>query len=294
MAKKKELSIVLKSKFHKEFWDKTKGRFIGCIDRKGRKWDFGFTYLNLEAIAYGLATKKQSEDIFAWLDGKKIIASDKQEVNGRMTGATGDEIYHLNWAPVSITRAIESIKVDGKYWWWHLNNKITVSGPKANAIYGEHLENGGAIFYVSYYDILARLKTMGANNAWTRFTGILDDFRKDRLNRKPKNFKGARWKWGIIGVFPESGLVPASMAISFMGLDASAESLIVNPKLPSSLPWLEIKQVSYRAGVYSIKATKKSITIRTVKAGAMSAKFSIGSKMRQLLPAVGKAITVTR
>lgn len=288
-----ELSRVLKVRFHEDFWDKKKGRFIGCIDIEKKKWDFGFTYLNLEAIAYGLATKKQSEDIFAWLDGKRIIASDKQKVDGRLTGATGSEIYHLNWAPVSTTRAVESIKVDGKHWWWHLNNKINVSGPKANAIYGEHLENGGAIFYVSYYDILARLKTMDTDHAWTRVSAILDEFRQDRLNRKPKNFKGARWKWGIIKVFPESGLVPASMAITFMGLDASTESLIVDPKLPSALPWLEIKHVSYRGGIYKVKASKESITVKTVKAGPKNSKFTYNKTMKLFAPE-GKEITVTR
>jgi len=160
------LAASVKVNYHKTFWDSGKGRFIGCIDISGRPWDFGFTYLNLEAITYGLATPAQAAAIFEWLDGKRIIASDKQQVGDRMTGASGAEIYALGWAPLSTTRAVESITVDGKHWWWHLGDKITVSGAGANAIYGEHLENGGAIFYVSHYDMMARLQTLGPDNAW--------------------------------------------------------------------------------------------------------------------------------
>lgn len=259
------LAGQVKTRFSKTFWDSEKGRFIGCIDKTGRRWDFGFTYLNLEAIVYGLATSAQSRTIFEWLDGKRIIASDRQKVGNRMTGATGKEIYALQWAPVSITRAIESVQVDGRYWWWHLGNKITVTG---NASFGEHLENGGAIFYVSHYDLMARLQTFGAENAWKRFEGILSEHRKDGLKRDPKNNRGAAWKWGIIGEFPESGLVPASIALGFMGLDATAEALVVNPRLPKALPWLAVKHVNYRGGVYSVRADSKTICVTCLKAGA--------------------------
>lgn len=258
------LAARVKDNYQKTFWDSGKGRFIGCIDITGRLWDFGFTYLNLEAITYGLATPEQAAAIFEWLDGKRIIASDKQPVGDRMTGATGSEIYALGWAPLSTTRAVESVTVDGKHWWWHLGDKITVSGARANAIYGEHLENGGSIFYVSHYDMMARLRTFGPDNAWGRFDGILTEFRKDQLKRDPPSNKGHAWKWGIIGEFPESGLVPATIALGFLGLDASAEALIVNPRLPKDLPWLEARQINYRGSTYSIRADHASIRIKAI------------------------------
>lgn len=288
-AELRALAEQVKANFTKTFWDEEKGRFIGCVDIRGRKWDFGFTYLNLEAITYGLATEKQARKIFEWLDGKRIIASDKQLVGKRMTGATGKEIYALGWAPVSCTRAVESIKVDGKYWWWHLSNRITVD---RNATYGEHLENGGAIFYVSHYDLMARLRTFDAEDAWQRFEGILSEHRKDGLKRDPKNNKGAAWKWGIIGEFPESGLVPASVALGFMGLDASVDALIIRPQLPKSLHWLEVKHVNYFEGIYSIRVDQDSMRIRTVQPAGRKVHFRLGNKKLMTLPENGKEISV--
>lgn len=286
-----DLAIVVRSEFSKTFWDAEKGRFIGCIDKTGRKWDFGFTYLNLEAITYGLATPDQAKTIVEWLDGKRIIADDKQKVGDRMTGATGSEIYALAWAPVSTTRAVESIKIDGKYWWWHLGNKITVDG---NASYGEHLENGGAIFYVSHYDLMARLRTLGPDNAWKRFEGILAEHKKDGLKRDPKNNKGATWKWGIIGEFPESGLVPATIAIGFMGLDATAAALVVSPRLPEALPWLEVRHVDYRGGIYSVFADEKSIRIYCVRASTVPGNVQCEGRAAVPLPAEGNQSTFQR
>ncbi len=285
------LAARVRQEFGKTFWDEDKGRFIGCIDKTGRTWDFGFTYLNLEAVAYGLATQSQAIRIFEWLDGKRIIASDKQQVGERMTGAIGTEIYDLGWAPRSTTRAVESIQVDGKYWWWHLNNRITVDG---NASYGEHLENGGAIFYVSHYDLMARLRTFGPDNAWSRFDAILCEFRKDQLKRDPKNNKGAAWKWGIIGEFPESGLVPATVALGFMGLDATADALVVRPRLPGALPWLTVHHVNYRGGVYSIRADAETIRIKTMAAPDRPATVICETAAPAPLPEEGEEMSVSR
>ncbi len=264
------------------------------MDRTGRPWDFGFTYLNLEAITYGLATHEQATAIFEWLDGRRIIVGDKQKVGERMTGATGAEIYALGWAPVSTTRAVESITVAGKHWWWHLENKITVAGPDANASYGEHLENGGAIFYVSHYDLLARLRTFGPADAWKRFEGILTEFRSDQLKRDPKNNKGAAWKWGIIGEFPESGLVPATMALGFMGLDANTKALSIKPRLPTALPWLEVRHVAYRGAVYRIRADATLIQIKSVQGVANPGWVVYDDQPAVALPGPGQAITLKR
>jgi len=292
-AKKlRALAQRVKKAYTKNFWDAEKGRFIGCIDRSGRKWDFGFTYLNLEAITYGLASPQQARMIFDWLDGKRVVATDKQQVGKRLTGATGTEIYALGWAPLSTTRAVESITVDGKHWWWHLGNQITVSGSRANALYGEHLENGGAIFYVSHYDLMARLRVFGPDNAWHRFEGILVEFERDQLKRDPRNNRGAAWKWGIIGEFPESGLVPASIALGFMGLDASTDALVIKPALPQAMPWLEVKHVNYRGGVYSIWADQVSVRIRTIQAAKMKSQFCVGQDQLMSLPDSGKEVTV--
>ena len=37
------------------FWNEDRGRFVACIDIDGAAHDYGFTFLNLEAIYYGFA-----------------------------------------------------------------------------------------------------------------------------------------------------------------------------------------------------------------------------------------------
>lgn len=242
------------ARFNDTFWDEEKGRYIGCIDRTGRVWDFGFTYLNLEAIFYGLVPRERALRIFAWLDGERLIESDRQVVRGKAVGSTGDDIYALRWAPRSITRAVESVQVDGKYWWWDINGNITVGGDRPTAAWDEHLENGGAIFYVSFYDVMARLKVLGPQAAWDRLSVILEEFEKDELRRDPANSVGARWVWGIVGEFPESGLVPTTFVHGFLGATATHDGLHLHPRLPKELEWIETKPLVYRGTEMGVRA----------------------------------------
>lgn len=240
-------------RFSETFWDEEKGRFIGCIGKFGHRRDFGFTYLNTEAMFYGLANSNQASRIFQWLDGERIIETDQQIVDSRTTGAVGADIYAFKWAPRSCTRAIESVCENGKYWWWDIKGAIKVGPGFQNASYGEHLENGGAIFYTSFYDVASRLKFLGADNAWSRFEVILNEFRIDELRRDPPNAKGVAWKWGIIGEYPESGLVPTVMIHAFMGLDATQTDLIIAPHLPQAFSWLAVKQLHFQGHFYNLK-----------------------------------------
>ncbi|OHB69989.1 MAG: hypothetical protein A2V70_05770 [Planctomycetes bacterium RBG_13_63_9] len=41
---------------------------------------------------------------------------------------------------------------------------------------GDQVQDGGAVLGFSYYDLMARLKVLGPDNAWQRLTGILDGF----------------------------------------------------------------------------------------------------------------------
>lgn len=275
-ARADEYSVLMakvKRRFNDTFWDADKGRYIGCIDVEGRKWDLGFTYLNLEAITYGLADREQGEEIFQWLDGKRKIESDIQRVNGQRTGVTGADIYDLVWAPRSTTRAVESIPNRGNYWWWNLEGAITVDGKKPNAAYGEHVENGGAIFYVSFYDLMARLRIRNAEDSFSRFSSIMGEFGKDELRRDPKNNVGAPWKWGVIGEFPESGLVPAFLVHGYLGLSATPDGILLKPVLPAELTRLTLNKASWRGHSFSVTVERRddSSQIRNVAVQSLDA-----------------------
>jgi hypothetical protein len=250
----RQLRSKVKERFNRIFWSEQKGRYIGAIDAEGKQWDFGFTYLNTEAMFYGLVPGRRARRIYEWLDGERTVKTDIQVVDGRRTGATGEDIYAFEFAPRSTTRAAESIKEDGEYWWWSINGQINVGPGRENASWGMHLENGGAIFYTSFYDVVSRLRHLGAERAWARFSEILDEFAVDELRRDPANELGAKWKFGITGEFPESGLVPAAVVHGFMGASAAHDTLTLDPRLPTALPWLEIHPLHYHGRRFAVRA----------------------------------------
>ncbi len=84
----------VKAVANEKFWDKEKGRFIGAIDKNGESHDYGFVFLNLEAIWYGIATDAHAEWIMSWINGDRIIESDT---------STGEDIYRWRFGPRATT-----------------------------------------------------------------------------------------------------------------------------------------------------------------------------------------------
>lgn len=237
------IAAKVKENYNKLFWDKNKGRYIASIDINGHRNDYGFTFVNFMAISYGLADKTKAETVYEWLDGKRIVKGDT---------STGADIYKFGYAARSNTIAIESIE---PYAWYSVNGAITVF-PGGSATYGEHLENGGTIFYTSYFDLMSRVKMLGADNALVRFNGIMAEFHKDTLRRKPLNNVGANWKEGIIGPFPESGLVPTFFVRGFMGVNAQVDGLHIEPQLPADWTSAAVNEVAFNKQIYRIEANK--------------------------------------
>ena len=102
-------------------------------DLSGSSYDHGFTFVNLEAIAYGMASEDQAEKILDWLDGKRIVAGDT---------ATGTDTYHWQFTPRATTRR----NVETYVWAW--------SAPEAIE-FGGQVQDGGAVLGFSYYDLMA-------------------------------------------------------------------------------------------------------------------------------------------
>ena len=88
-----------------------------------------------------------------------------------------------------------------------------------------------------------------------------------------------------------ASMLSGSFSLGFMGLNATAGELEVNPKLPEGLPWLQVKHVNYRGGVYSVRADKVSVRIRTIKPARVKSQCRVGS-MLVPLPDTGKEVTV--
>ncbi len=275
------LAAETASQYRSTFWNEDTGRFLGCIDEDGARWDLGFTFLNTEAMTYSLADDAQAEEILAWLHGERVIADDTSQ---------GDDIYAFGFAPRSTTVDVAAL---GEPYWWKpvLDNgepQITV-GPGGSATYGEHLENGGAIFYTSYYDIMARVKHAGPNDGWERFMGVMDEFAKDELRRNPSNNVGAEWKVGVIGVFPESGLVPTAFLHAFLGVTADGRGLRVAPALPEALDHAGVRGLRFGGGSYTLTIDGETIAAKALADGETRLMGTAGN----LRPGAAYAITVT-
>lgn len=237
-----------KAAYDAEFWNPARGRYICTIDRTGRAWDFGSTFVNLEALAYGLGDAAKARSVFDWLDGRRVVPGET---------STGADIYFWRFAPRANTIKVESI--GPPYWWEDLFGAIRVDN--ATARWPNHLENGGAIFYTSYYDLMARLRHLGADNALARLQTIVGEFEVDQLRRDPTAPGSAPWQIGIIGEFPESGLVPCALVYGFAGVEPDSSGLNIVPRLPTVWSFLTVRRVVWAGAVLDVTVRRSGATI---------------------------------
>ena len=232
------------------FWNESNGRFFACIDNQGQAHDYGFTFLNLEAIHYGFASDEQARTILQWITGDRIVEGDT---------ATGEDIYHWRFAP----RATTLRNVEWYTYVWH--NPDTI-------VWGGQVQDGGAVLGFSYFDLMARLKTLGPNDAWERLKAILDWFAEvqseggyrayySKPDRNSLQGGGTAGGLGIDFEFFESVLVPQVMLYGFLGLQPQADHLFLDPKLPTDWPELTVTRIHYHDHVFDLCVNDKSINL---------------------------------
>lgn len=232
------LAAKTKDKFNELFWNDATGRYIGCIDANGVRRDYGFTFVNLHALGYGLADPPRARRILDWLDGKRIVDGDT---------STGSDIYHFKLGPRSNTIDMAGVPDWVETWGGELD-------PARQGKYGMQIQNGGSIFYTSYYDLAARLRYQGIDGAMKRLEGIMAEFEKDELRRIDSNHVGHTLILGVLLCFPESGLVPMFYVDGIMGLRPGAEGLWINPSLPCGWEWAAVNSYWFRGKEYAIRA----------------------------------------
>ena len=271
------------------FWDAEKGRFIEGFNANGEAVDYGFIMFNLEAIAEGIATPEQSELIMDWVNGDRIIESDMQgneqdyavgkkgtavQPDGSLSVVGSYGIYDLEFAPRSTT-----VKNYNQYVWaWGGTNE-----------FGEQVQDGGAIMYVSYYDIMSRIKTRGADDAFGRLkeiqawyekvqacaerNGVGTDLPNDQFYRVYYGELGIAMQGGGpaggIGLdteFLESALLYATVPYGFFGIESELrDTLQVTPQLPSSLTWWKMENLAFNQVVYDLTIGKNFVQIDSVR-----------------------------
>jgi hypothetical protein len=236
---------------NKLFWNTSTGRFVGNIDDAGVGHDYGFTFVNLEAVHYGLASDDHAKQIMAWLSGERTVAGDTSQ---------GKDIYHWRFGPRSTTLR----NLDYYTFWW--------SEPERTA-WGTQVQDGGAVLAFSYHDLMARLKVSGPDDAWARLSAVIEwcgevdaaggyrAFYASRPAGATLQGGGSAGGLGMDHEFKESVLLPQVMLDGFMGFIPRADGFSLNPRLPRAWPELSIDRIAWHDQILHIRASDQSIQI---------------------------------
>ncbi len=235
----------VKAYFDKRFWNPATGRF-GTVDLDGQLHDYGFTFLNNEAIVFGLPTREQAESIESWMNGTRTVAGDT---------STGADIYHWRFGPRTTTRR----NIDWYYWGWSAPESIP---------WGYQVQDGGAVLGWTYYDLMARLKTSGPDAAATRLKAIADWFDDVQRGGGYRAYYGkdpsrgtlqggnSAGGLGIDKEFMESVLATQVMLYGFLGFQPTIDGFAISPQLPKEWPELTISRIYLHDHVLEVTATK--------------------------------------
>lgn len=266
----------------RRFWDPKAGRFCGWRDLSGRAYDYGFTFVNLEAIHYGLATPDQARRILEWLDGEREIPGDTSR---------GADIYRWRFAPRATTRR----NVDTYVWAWSAPESIP---------WGGQVQDGGAVLGFSYFDVMARLATRGPDDAWKRLRAICD-WRREveaeggyrayyaKPGRGTLQGGGTAGGLGLDVEFLESVLVPAAMLHGFLGVRPEPGGVLrIAPRLPRDWPSLTVTRVHFHGHVLDIEATRThvAIAVRATDGAPLVVAVGEDGAPRALRPVAGQRL----
>ena len=241
----------VKAEGNRLFWNADTGRFVACLDADNLAHDYGFTFLNNEAIYYDFATPEHAREIMSWLNGDRVVSGDT---------AQGADIYHWRFAP----RATTKRNLDWYFWAW--NNPESIP-------WGGQVQDGGAVLGFSYHDLMARLKTLGPDNAWSRLEQIIrwfdevqaaGGYRKyyDGKREGTMQGEGTAGGLGLDKEFFESVMVPQVMLQGFLGFAPRADGFKLDPRLPTDWPELTIDRIRFHNTVLTVRATHTTIEVR--------------------------------
>jgi hypothetical protein len=233
----------------RRFWNEKTGRF-GTRDLEGVLHDYGFTFLNNEAIYYGFATDAQARTIGDWISGRRVVEGDT---------STGADIYHWRFGARSTT-----LRNLGYYFWgW--------SGPESIP-WGYQVQDGGSVLGFSYHDLMARLMVDGPDDAWQRLREVLTWFEETQAAGGYREYykdpsRGTMQGGNVAGglgldrEFFESILVPQVVLYGFMGFQPTPEGFRVNPRLPRDWPELRITRIHLHDQLLDVTVKDRLVTV---------------------------------
>ncbi|HMO63810.1 MAG TPA: glycosyl hydrolase family 65 protein, partial [Verrucomicrobiota bacterium] len=226
------LAARLRGRGGAHFWNAAAGRFGACRDFDGVLHDYGYSFLNNEAVYFGFATDAQARSIRDWLDGRRTVPGDT---------STGADIYHWRFGPRATTRR----NVEWYVWAW--------SDP-ASIPWGGQVQDGGAVLGFSYHDLMARLRVNGPDDAWARLREVIAWFDEVQRaggyrayyaapGRGTLQGGGTAGGLGLDHEFFESVLVPQVMLAGFLGFEPALTGAALAPRLPAAWPSLTVRGI---------------------------------------------------
>jgi hypothetical protein len=261
----KKIVARLQSEGTQKFWNAKDGRFVGWIDSTGKAHDYGFTFLNLEAVRYGFATTAQAKSIMDWVSGVRKIPGDT---------STGADIYHWRFAPRATTRR----NIDCYGWAWSSPESIP---------WGYQVQDGGAVLGFSFYDLMSRLQVLGPDDAWLRLQKITDWFAEVQVgggyrayykadpSRGTLQGGGPPGGLGMDQEFMESVLLPQVMLYGFLGFTPQPSGFRIEPRLPKDWPSLTVTRIAVQDAVLDVTARPGAVELTCRQAASQPLQVSL-------------------
>ncbi len=232
------------------FWNQETGRF-GTVDLEGVLHDYGFAFLNNEAVYYDFATPEQAQSIRSWLSGRRIVDGDT---------STGADIYHWRFGPRSTTKR----NIEYYFWGWSRPESIP---------WGGQVQDGGAVLGFSYHDLMARLITDGPDDAWQRLKEILVWFDETQAaggyrayysdpSRGTMQGGNVAGGLGLDKEFFESVMVPQVMLYGFLGFRPTADGFKIEPKIPKDWPEISVTHIHLHKSVLDITVRGNTVIVK--------------------------------
>ncbi|MBN2448962.1 MAG: hypothetical protein JXR77_01150 [Lentisphaeria bacterium] len=248
------------------FWNPAAGRFAACVDATGQMHDYGYTFVNCEAVYYGLADPEQAVSILDWLAGRRSVAGDT---------SVGEDIFHFRFGPRASTRRNTE---------WYT---FVWSAPEGIP-WGGQVQDGGAVLGFAFHEYMARLQTSGPDDAWAALRRTLAWFAEVRAAGGYRAYYGVPGRGTLQGggtagglgldcEFFESVLVPQVMLYGFAGFRALPEGFALAPRLPASWPSLEITGVRFRDALLDLRLAPGAAEIRTRSGGPLRTELTLPS-----------------
>ena len=277
------------------FFDERKGRFIEGFNMHGNVVDYGSTIFNNMVVAAGMATKAQAKQVVSWISGDRAVEGDDA------TGYKGDPeeyldygIYDYEFAPRTTTLKNYEQYTSGHY-------------TEANKAYSASCQDGGAILFTSYYDMMARIQAKGVDDAYKRLKGIRDWYLKIYDYAEENGYGGAQFyrsyyssevgiplqgmgtagSLGLDSEFLENAIVYSIVPFGFFNLESrDVKTLSVTPNIPKELSFWRMENLMYNGIVYDLEAGKDYVILESIRGNTAGMKCEINLPTANATPAV--------